>query len=132
MTRKEAIDKVYGMSGTKEQHEALDFLVPEIRELREFYDRQQENERIRKIITDSVFYRYGAGVEYKDVLDYLDKLEKQKEQKPLKVGESAYFDPNTEMWFIKEEQKPAEFTHHETNESLKDAAFKIYWGYRLI
>lgn len=121
MTRKEAIDKVYGMSGTKEQHEALDFLVPEIRELREFYDRQQENERIRKIITDSVFYRYGAGVEYKDVLDYLDKLEKQKEQKPLKVGESAYFDPNTEMWFIKEEQKPVEFTHHETNESLKDA-----------
>ena len=38
-----------------------------------------EDERIRKIITDSVFYQYGAGVEYKDVLDYLDKLEKQKE-----------------------------------------------------
>ena len=30
--------------------------------------------------------------------------EKQKEQKPLKVGENAYFDPNTDMWFIKKEQ----------------------------
>ena len=38
-----------------------------------------DDERIRKIITDSVFYQYGAGVEYKDVLDYLDRLEKQKE-----------------------------------------------------
>lgn len=52
MTRKEAIDKVYGMIGTAEQHEALDFLVPEIRELREFYDRQQEDERIRKEISN--------------------------------------------------------------------------------
>lgn len=40
-----------------------------------------DDERIRKIITDSVFYQYGAGAEYKDVLNYLDKLEKQKEQK---------------------------------------------------
>lgn len=39
-----------------------------------------EEERVKKIITDSVFYQYGAGAEYKDVLDYLDKLEKQKEQ----------------------------------------------------
>ncbi len=39
---------------------------------------ESEDERIRKIISDSVFYQYGAGVEYKDVLDYLDKLEKQK------------------------------------------------------
>ena len=38
--------------------------------------------------------------------------EKQKEQKPWKVGANAYFTP---------EQKPAEFTHHETNESLQDA-----------
>ena len=36
--------------------------------------------------------------------------EKQKEQKPWKVGANAYFIP---------EQKPAEFTHHETNESCK-------------
>ena len=40
MTRQEAIDKVYGMSGTKEQHEALEFLIPEVHELREFYERQ--------------------------------------------------------------------------------------------
>lgn len=34
----------------------------------------------------------------------------QKEQKPLKVGENAYFDPNTDMWFIKKEQKPIKWT----------------------
>ena len=45
MTRKEAIDKVYGMSGTKEQHEALEFLIPEVRELREFYERQSEDQK---------------------------------------------------------------------------------------
>lgn len=50
-------------------------LIPELAE--------SEDERIKKIITDSVFYQYGAGVEYKDVLDYLDKLEKQREQKPV-------------------------------------------------
>ena len=40
---------------------------------------KREDERIMKIITDSIFY--GAGVEYKDVLEYLDYLEKLKEQK---------------------------------------------------
>lgn len=39
---------------------------------------------------------------------YLFGLEKQKEKKPLKVGENAYFDPNTDMWFIKKEQKPVD------------------------
>ena len=40
-----------------------------------------EDEKIRKIITDSVFLAYGANDEYRDVLDYLDRcgLEKQKE-----------------------------------------------------
>ena len=38
MTKKEAIAKVYGMSGTKEQHEALEFLIPEVHRLREFYE----------------------------------------------------------------------------------------------
>ena len=38
----------------------------------------------------------------------LNWLKKQKEQKLLKVGENAYFDPNTDMWFIKKEQKPTE------------------------
>ena len=53
---------------------AVEHAFPELRE--------SEDERIRKIITGSVFYQYGADAEYKDVLDYLDKLEKQKEQKP--------------------------------------------------
>ena len=46
-----------------------------------------EDDRIKKIITDSVFYLYGAGDEYKDTLDYLDKLEKRKEEKPAEWGE---------------------------------------------
>ena len=54
-------------------------LIPELRE--------SEDERIRKIITDSVFYQYGADKEYEDVLDYLDKLKKQKEQKPAEWSE---------------------------------------------
>lgn len=32
------------------------------------------------------------------------------EQKIWKVGENAYFEPNTDMWFIKKEQKPAEWS----------------------
>ena len=35
---------------------------------------------------------------------------KQKEHKLLKVGENACFDPDTDMWFIREEQKPVETT----------------------
>ena len=38
--------------------------------------RKKDDEMVRKIITDSVFYQYGAGAEYKAVLDYLDRLEK--------------------------------------------------------
>lgn len=55
--------------------EALETLIPELAE--------NEDERVEKLITDSVFYQYGAGAEYKDVLDYLDRhnSEKQKEQK---------------------------------------------------
>ena len=66
------------LAGCKEAMKvAVDALKEAFPELTE-----SEDERIKKIITDSVFYQYGAGVEYKDVLDYLDKLEKQKEQKP--------------------------------------------------
>lgn len=54
MTREEAIGKAYGMSGTKEQHEALEFLIPEVRELREFYERQSDDEGIRKWIIDEL------------------------------------------------------------------------------
>lgn len=45
--------------------------------------------------------------------------EKQKEQKSWKVGENAYFDPNTDMWFIKKEQKPTE-----DKELLKNILFQ--------
>ncbi len=78
MTREEAI-RILASScipGSK-QTEALETLIPELS--------KSEDERIKKIITDSVFYQYGAGVEYKDVLDYLDKLEKQKEKNPIKM-----------------------------------------------
>lgn len=60
---------------------------------------ENKDEKIKKIITDSVFYQYGVGAEYKDVLDYLDKLEKQKKEEectdftiyhPLKNGDGKY------------------------------------------
>lgn len=80
MTRKEAIGKAYGMSGTKEQHEALEFLVPEIRELREFYERQQEDERIRQELKEA-FEAYDIeskwnGIPIRSIFAW---LEKQKE-----------------------------------------------------
>ena len=77
-----------------------------------------EDERIREIITDSVFYQYGAGVEYKDVLDYLDKLEKQKEQRLKEPGykHEDYFCErcqanafNAGRESVLKEQKPAEW-----------------------
>lgn len=86
MTREEAIKTIRltcpKISDSECDFEtAMRFLIPELRE--------SEDERIKKIITDSVFYQYGAGVEYKDVLDYLDKLEKQKEQRLLSVSAAS-------------------------------------------
>ena len=69
MTREEAIKIVKEfINGTclhLVDQEALKTLIPELAE--------NEDERVEKLITDSVFYQYGAGVEYKDVLDYLDR-----------------------------------------------------------
>ena len=69
MTREEAIKIVKEfINGTclhLVDQEALKTLIPELAE--------SEDERVEKLITDSVFYQYGAGVEYKDVLDYLDR-----------------------------------------------------------
>ena len=81
MTRKEAIDKVYGMSGTKEQHEALEFLIPEVRELREFYERQQEDKRIRKELVEAFealdIDSSWNGISVKSILAWLE------DQKPV-------------------------------------------------
>ena len=86
MTRKEAIGKVFGMIGTAEQHEALEFLVPEVRELRESYDKQQEDEKIRKSLIKNFknYYemydkscgepKWGSdSLAVKDILAYLKK-----------------------------------------------------------
>lgn len=78
MTRKEAIDKVYGMIGTEEQHEALEFLIPEVRKLREFYEKTAEDNRIRREIISALKFANDGGV-YNEHIAY---LEKQKEQKP--------------------------------------------------
>ena len=85
MTRQEAIDKVYGMSGTKEQHEALEFLIPEVRELREFYERQQEDKRIREELVEFIqwsedrhFMRHDFH-QAKRPSEWIAYLEKQKE-----------------------------------------------------
>lgn len=42
------------------------------------------------------------------LINAINGVNEQKEQKPLKVGKNAYFDPNTDMWFIKKEQKPVD------------------------
>ena len=52
-----------------------------------------------KIITDSIFY--GAGVEYKDVLDYLAYLEKQKEQKPIEPSDDELQRHQDELYNFK-------------------------------
>lgn len=82
MTREEALKIVRNIYQTDKEKEALGVLIPELCE--------SEDERIKKIITDSVFYQYGAGAEYKDVLDYLDKLEKQKEQKNVDIAPNQF------------------------------------------
>jgi hypothetical protein len=103
MTRKEAIDKVYGMTGTAEQHEALDFLVPEIRELRESYDKQQEDEKTRRWLVD-YFKGVGESWIHRDITceQILSWLEKQKntdfEIKALKdaLAKQPVFTPSAE------------------------------------
>jgi len=106
MTREEAIqaikERIDYYESDKRLKGAIETLIPEFAE--------SEDERIRKL--NLWFLR-----KYKEISHYpgnsedgidmvIDYLEKQKEQKPLKVGENAYFDPNTDMWFIKKEQKP--------------------------
>lgn len=82
MTRKEAIDKVFGMIGTAEQHEALEFLVPEVRELRESYDKQQEDKRmlreIKRYIKEQGDKPTGLPNGTVAVADMITWLEKQK------------------------------------------------------
>lgn len=58
---------------------------------------------------------------------YLFGLEKQKEQKPIKVGENAYFDPNIDMWFIKEEQKSIEWSDNFEQNIRKLLHDKLTW-----
>lgn len=97
-------DKAKAAHGTGAYDDAtLEFLFPDLK--------VSEDERIKKIITDSVFFQYGAGVEYKDVLDYLDKLEKQKEQKPIDPCDAswdAYYQRGYERGLEvgRKEQKP--------------------------
>ena len=92
MTRQEAIDKVYGMSGTKEQHEALEFLIPEVHELREFYERQQEDERIRKQLIDAIkIGRSNSGISFTEeaASRYIAWLEKHSEEEIKKIRKDA-------------------------------------------
>lgn len=94
MTRKEAIDKVYGMIGTAEQHEALDFLVPEVRELRESYDKQQEDEKIRKEIISALKFANVGGV-YDKHITYLENqkpVDYEAELKKCKDNPLYFFD----------------------------------------
>jgi len=98
MTRKEATERIKARFDKwaldDEDMKAIQTIIPELAE--------SEDERIKKIITDSIFYQYGAGAEYKDVLDYLDKLEKQKEPENVSASTMA-----PSCWEVEQkEQKP--------------------------
>lgn len=96
MTREEAIRRIKAWNLDSDDREVLAVIIPELRE--------SEDERIRQALIEGVRQiRCKNGITQEQMLAW---LEKQKEQKPLKVGENAYFDPNTERWFIKKEQKP--------------------------
>ena len=112
MTREEAIDKVYGMSGTAEQHEALEFLVPEVRKLRESYERQVEDERIRKTlihIVKGACDKYGIKYKGDEITEekLLTYLEKQKEQKS-NVLQNA-FDKSKKDYTLEEKSKASDY-----------------------
>lgn len=84
MTREEAIkiaSETYGWLKTDREREALETLIPELAE--------SEDERVEKLITDSVFYQYGAGDEYRDVLDYLDRHNSEKQEEASKAIEAV-------------------------------------------
>jgi len=75
MTREEAIKEAYGIPVTKAQHEALQFLIPELRD--------SEDERIRKEIIDYLGLVGKCDGDYaQPMIDrWIAYLEKQKEQK---------------------------------------------------
>ena len=81
MTREDAIEIVRNIYQTDAEKEALDMLIPELAE--------SEDERVEKLITDSVFYQYGASAEYKDVLDYLDRHNSEKQKDASKAIEAV-------------------------------------------
>ena len=146
MTRQEAIDKVFGMIGTAEQHEALEFLVPEVRELRESYDKQQEDKRmlreIKRYIKEQGDKPTGlpnGTVAVSDMIDWLEKQEEQKEQKDNKFAprvlpcSAAWFEDDDEK---QKEQKPeekpinwTELTWEDIN-YLEDLMAKVHYEFR--
>jgi hypothetical protein len=82
MTREEAIkvaSETYGWLKTDREREALETLIPELAE--------KEDERVEKLITDSVFYQYGAGAEYRDVLDYLGRHNSEKQKPSINIDQ---------------------------------------------
>lgn len=102
MTREEAIEVYNGLLNQKIK-EAFEFFAPELAESEDERIRKEMIETIRCISSDCQFAIFLSEQQKQRYLAY---LEKQKERKPWKVGENAYFDPNTEMWFIKKKQKP--------------------------
>ena len=77
MTREEAIKEAYGIPVTKAQHEALQFLIPELAE--------SEDERIRKwLLAQLQETRRNEAIpsSVSSVAKAITWLEKQKEQKP--------------------------------------------------
>jgi hypothetical protein len=74
MTREEAIKEAYGIPVTKAQHEALQFLIPELAE--------NDDERIRKEIVNYFSQFKENGLRGVDITKWIAYLEKQKEHEP--------------------------------------------------
>lgn len=81
MTREEAIKEAYGIPVTKAQHEALQFLIPELRD--------SEDERIRKKLLEYFTARKSEegdideewyGLSYEEIIAYLEKQKEQTEE----------------------------------------------------
>lgn len=82
MTREEAIKEAYGIPVTKAQHEALQFLIPELAE--------SEDERIRKELLEYLTVtRQQDFVAHPERQRWIIYLEKQKEQKSLSISAAS-------------------------------------------
>ncbi len=123
MTREEAIKVVYGIPVTKAQHEALQFLIPELV--------VSEDERMCKAALEGIEYLERElcwdAIGDTDILDVKDYLEKQKKQKPIEWSEEdekIAKEIEEELWY------PGDFPDYPSKEESKlydDCQRRLDW-----